>query len=171
MADGLNKVQLIGNLGADPEVRYSGNGKAVVELRLATAESWKGQDGNRQEHTEWHRIVFFGKSAEIIGEYCTKGKQLYVEGRIRTEKYTDKEGVERYSTKIMGDQFRLLGGGGQRGEGSEQHGGGGGGAPSTGERRQYRGTPSRHQPAPAARTPAPAAAGGRDDFEDDDIPF
>lgn len=168
MADGLNKVQLIGNLGADPEVRYSGNGKAVVELRLATAESWKGSDGNREEHTEWHRIVFFGKSAEIIGEYCTKGKQLYVEGRIRTEKYTDKEGVERYSTKIMGDQFRLLGG--RPAEGSSQRGGGRDDAPRGGAQRDaYAGRPSRHQPQrQESRAPAPA---GQSDFVDDDIPF
>lgn len=165
MADGLNKVQLIGNLGADPEVRYSGNGKAVVELRLATAESWKGQDGNRQEHTEWHRVVFFGKSAEIIGEYATKGKQLYVEGRIRTEEYTDKEGVKRYSTKIMGDQFRLLGGG-RPAEGSSQRGGGRDDALRGGAKREpYRGRTSRHQPEPAKKE-EPAG-----EFFDDDIPF
>lgn len=166
MADGLNKVQLIGNLGADPDVRYSGSGKAVVELRLATAESWKDKDGNRQEHTEWHRVVFFGKSAEIIGEYCTKGKQLYVEGRIRTEEY-EKDGVKRYATKIMGDQFRLLGG--RPADGSSQRGGRDD-APGGGERRQYRGTPSRHQSPPARGQEKPVPAGS-EEFLDDDIPF
>lgn len=165
MADGLNKVQLIGNLGANPEVRYSGNGKAVVELRLATTESWKGNDGNRQEHTEWHRVVFFGKSAEIIGEFCTQGRQLYVEGRIRTEEY-EKDGVKRYATKIMGDQFRLLGG--RPADGSSQRGGGRDDAPSSGARGQYRGTPSRHQPPPARAQEKQEPAG---DFYDDDIPF
>jgi single-strand DNA-binding protein len=165
MADGLNKVQLIGNLGADPEVRYSGSGKAVVELRLATAESWKDKDGNRQEHTEWHRVVFFGKTAEIIGEFCTKGRQLYVEGRIRTEEY-EKDGVKRYATKIMGDQFRLLGG--RPADGGSQRGGARDDASSGGERRQYRGAPSRHQPPPRGQEKqAPAG----NDFYDDDIPF
>ena len=164
MADGLNKVQLIGNLGADPEVRYSGQGRAVVELRLATAESWKDKDGNRQEHTEWHRVVFFGKSAEIIGEYATKGKQLYVEGRIRTEEY-EKDGVKRYTTKIMGDQFRLLGVGRQSEGGSQ----GGSRGPSSQRGEPYRGTPSRHQPPRGASQPAPSS--GHDGFEDDDIPF
>ena len=110
----VNKVILIGNLGADPETRYLPNGDAVTNLRLATTESWKDKSGNKQEHTEWHRVSFFGKTAEIVDTYCKKGSPIYVEGRIRTRKWQDKDGQDRYTTEIVGDRMQLLGGGGER---------------------------------------------------------
>ena len=115
----LNKVQIIGNLGADPETRYTGAGKAVTSIRVATTEKWKDKEtGEAKEATEWHRIKFFGRLAEIAGKYLKKGRMVYVEGRIRTEKYVDKEGVEKYSTDIIGDEMKMLGGGdGERGGG------------------------------------------------------
>ena len=102
MARGVNKVTLIGNLGNDPEVRYSGNGNAVANVSLATAESWRDKDsGEQQERTEWHRVVFFGRLAEIVSEYLHKGSQIYVEGRLQTNKWQDKEGNDRYTTQIV----------------------------------------------------------------------
>src|SRR5688572_10692301 len=112
----VNKVILIGNLGADPETRYLPSGDAVTNIRIATSEAWKDKGGERQEHTEWHRIAFFGKQAEIAGEYLKKGSPVYVEGRIRTRKWQDKDGQDRYSTEIVADRMQLLGG---RGAGSE----------------------------------------------------
>lgn len=112
----VNKVILIGNLGADPETRYLPSGDAVTNIRIATTDAWKDKSGEKQEHTEWHRIAFFGKTAEIAGEYLKKGSPVYVEGRIRTRKWQDKEGQERYSTEIVADRMQLLGG---RGGGSE----------------------------------------------------
>ena len=106
----VNKVILIGNLGRDPEVRYMPSGDAVATLNLATTEKWKDKAGEAQEQTEWHRISFFGRQAEICGEYLRKGSSIYVEGRLQTRKYTDKEGVERYSTEIRGDRMQMLGG-------------------------------------------------------------
>ena len=106
----VNKVILIGNLGADPETRYLPSGDAVTNIRIATTENWKDKSGEKQEHTEWHRIAFFGKTAEIAGEYLKKGSPVYVEGRIRTRKWQDKEGQERYSTEIVADRMQLLGG-------------------------------------------------------------
>jgi single-strand DNA-binding protein len=106
---GINKVILVGNLGADPETRYTPSGTAITEIRIATSESWKDkQTGEKQERTEWHRITFFGKVAEIAGEYLKKGGQVYVEGKIRTEEY-EKDGVKKYSTKIIADVMQLLG--------------------------------------------------------------
>jgi single-strand DNA-binding protein len=105
----VNKVILIGNLGADPETRYLPNGDAVTNIRIATTEAWKDKSGEKQEHTEWHRIAFFGKQAEIAGEYLKKGSPVYVEGRIRTRKWQDKDGQDRYSTEIVADRMQLLG--------------------------------------------------------------
>src|SRR5689334_21843262 len=106
----VNKVILIGNLGADPETRYLPSGDAVTNIRIATTDTWKDKSGEKQEHTEWHRVAFFGKTAEIAGEYLKKGSPVYVEGRIRTRKWQDKEGQERYSTEIVADRMQLLGG-------------------------------------------------------------
>lgn len=156
----VNKVILIGNLGKDPEVRYLPSGDAVTNISVATTEQWKDKSGEKQEHTEWHRVAFFGKTAEIAGEYLKKGSPVYVEGRIRTRKWQDKEGQDRYSTEIVADRMQLLGSRGSMG------GGGGGGEPM-------------------AREPMAAAAGGGagnakaasrkggGNFEemDDDIPF
>lgn len=164
MARGINKVILIGNLGRDPEVRYTAGGSAVANLRIATTESWKDkQTGEKKEATEWHSVVLFGKLGEIAGEYLKKGRTVYIEGRLQTRKYQDKEGVERYSTEIVGSDMQMLGGGEGRGEGGGSYGrqsGGeepawGGGAPASGAR-------------PGAGKPAADDFGG--DF-DDDIPF
>src|SRR3954465_208214 len=114
----VNKVILIGNLGADPETRYLPSGDAVTNIRIATTENWKDKSGEKQEHTEWHRVAFFGKTAEIAGEYLKKGSPVYVEGRIRTRKWQDKEsGEDRYSTQNVADRMQLRGGRG--GGGSE----------------------------------------------------
>ena len=107
---GINKVILVGNLGADPETRYTPSGTAITEIRIATSEAWKDkQTGEQQERTEWHRVTFFGKLAEIAGEYLKKGAQVYVEGKIKTDEY-EKDGVKRYSTKVIADQMQMLGG-------------------------------------------------------------
>ena len=106
----VNKVILVGNLGADPEVRYLPSGEAVANIRIATTDTWKDKDGNKQEATEWHRISFFGRQAEVCGQYLKKGSQIYVEGSIRTRKWQDKEGQDRYSTEIKGDRMQMLGG-------------------------------------------------------------
>ena len=107
---GVNKVILIGNVGKDPETRYSAGGTAIASVSIATSESWKDkQTGERQERTEWHRVKFFGKLAEIAGEYLRKGSQVYIEGSLRTDKYTDKQGVERYSTDIIASSMQMLG--------------------------------------------------------------
>ena len=165
MARGVNKVILIGNLGADPDTRYSASGSAICSVSLATSESWKDkQTGEMQDRTEWHRVKFFGKLAEIAGQYLKKGRQVYIEGSIRSSKYTDKEGIERWSTDIIANNMQMLGGPGDgepRGEGggyrqrsAPSHGGG---APAGGGSR------------PAAAAPQPPADNGG--FEDDDIPF
>ncbi|MGB3049343.1 single-stranded DNA-binding protein, partial [Dokdonella sp.] len=133
MARGVNKVILVGNLGADPEVKYTAGGTAVCTLSVATSESWKDkQTGEQQERTEWHRVKMFGRLAEIAGEYLKKGRQVYVEGSIRTEKYTDKEGIQRYSTDIIGNEMQMLGG---------NEGGGSGGSRERGGDRPERGAP------------------------------
>lgn len=106
----VNKVILIGNLGRDPEVRYMPSGDAMANIAVATTENWKDKDGGKQEKTEWHRIVMFGKVAEIAGEYLKKGSQAYFEGRLQTRKWTDKEGAERYTTEIVADRMQMLGG-------------------------------------------------------------
>ena len=112
----VNKVILIGNLGRDPEVRYLPSGEAVANFSIATTEKWKDKSGEVKEQTEWHRISFFGRQAEICGEYLRKGSAVYVEGRLQTRKWTDKEGVEKYSTEIRGDRMQMLGGKSERSE-------------------------------------------------------
>jgi len=173
MARGINKVILVGNLGADPETRYTTSGSAITSIRIATSESWKDkQTGEQQERTEWHRVKFFGRLAEIAGEYLKKGRQVYVEGSLRTDKYTDKDGVERYSTDIIANEMQMLGGagGGSGGEGGGFGGGGGGGGGGySRDRGGERSAPSRGAPPSSApRQSAPPADSG---FEDDDIPF
>lgn len=155
MARGVNKVTLIGNLGADPEVRYTANGSAVANIRLATAESWRDKEsGEQQERTEWHRVVFFSRLAEIVGEYLKKGSQVYIEGRLQTRKWQDRDGNDRYTTEIVANEMQMLGG----------RGGGAGGGDSDSD-----GAGSSQ-----SRPPAAAAGGSTeppmDDF-DDDIPF
>jgi single-strand DNA-binding protein len=135
MARGINKVIIVGNLGADPETRYTTSGTAITSLRIATSESWTDkQSGEKQDRTEWHRVKLFGRLAEISGEYLKKGRQVYIEGSLRTDKYTDKDGVERFSTDIIANEMQMLGGnagegggGGGAREGASGGGGGGGG--------------------------------------------
>ena len=110
MAKGLNKVILIGNLGADPELRYTPGGQPVCDVRLATNEHWKDKQGEKKERTEWHRVVVWGKPAEIIKQYATKGSKIYFEGRLKTRSWEDKEGVKKYSTEIIANDFMFLGG-------------------------------------------------------------
>jgi len=153
MARGVNKAIIVGNVGQDPEVRYMPSGSAVAEVSVATSEQWKDKtSGEKQERTEWHRITFFGRLAEIVGEYIKKGSQIYVEGSIRTEKWQDKQGNDRYTTKIIANEMQMLGG---RTGGSTSF-------DQSAPAQSYNQAPSKQQ-APAA---APAAA----DF-DDDIPF
>jgi single-strand DNA-binding protein len=153
----VNKVILVGNLGADPETRYMPNGDAVCNIRLATTESWKDkQSGEKKEITEWHRVVFYRKLAEIAGQYLKKGSQVYLEGRIRTRKWTDKEGQERYTTEIEANEMQMLG----RREGMGQVNEGG--------PRETNGGAAR--PASSAKPAAAPSGGGFNDFEDD-IPF
>src|SRR6478735_2052973 len=121
MAGGVNKVILVGNLGADPDMRYTPSGQGVCELRVATSESWNDKNGQRQERTEWHRIVVWGKRAEVCSKYLSKGRQIYVEGRIQTRSWDDKDGNKKYMTEIIAQEVVFIGGG--KGEG----GGGGGG--------------------------------------------
>jgi len=110
VARGVNKVIIIGNLGNDPDIRYTASGAAVANISLATAESWRDKEtGDQQERTEWHRIVFFGRLAEIVGEYLRKGSQIYVEGRLQTRKWQDKEGHDRYTTEIVANVMQMLG--------------------------------------------------------------
>src|SRR6476620_6234294 len=125
MAGGVNKVILVGHLGADPDMRYTPSGQGVCEMRIATSESWNDKNGQRQERTEWHRIVVWGKRAEGCSKYLSKGRQIYVEGRIQTRSYDDKDGNKRYITEIIAADVQFLGGGGR--EGGAGGGGGGGG--------------------------------------------
>jgi single-strand DNA-binding protein len=160
MARGVNKVILVGNLGQDPETRFMPSGKAVTNLRIATSESFKDKEtGEQQERTEWHRITLYDRLAEVSAEYLKKGSQIYVEGRLRTRKWQDKEGKDRYTTEIIADQMQMLGG---RGGGMGSHApGGGAGDEGEGETRRS---------APRGK-PAPAAAGQDGAEFDDDIPF
>ena len=173
MARGVNKVILIGNLGADPETRYTGSGTAITSLRLATSESWTDKSsGEKQERTEWHRVKLFGRLAEIAGEYLKKGRQVYIEGSLRTDKYTDKDGVERFSTDIVANEMQMIGGNaGEGGGGGGGFGGGGGGARSGGgaPRGPARsgGAGGGDDRAPQRGNPPPS----NDNFDDDDIPF
>lgn len=168
----VNKVILVGNLGADPEVRYMPSGDAVANIRLATTDRYKDkQSGEFKEMTEWHRVSFFGRLAEIVNEYLKKGSSVYIEGRIRTRKYQAQDGTERYSTEIVADQMQMLGGrsgGGEGGGGGGYSRGGGGGGDEGGGGGYSRGGGG----GGGARQQAPAkqSGGGFDDM-DDDIPF
>lgn len=185
MARGINKVILVGNLGNDPDTKYTQAGMAITRISLATTSVRKDRDGNQQERTEWHRVVFFGKLGEIAGEYLRKGSSVYVEGELRYDKYTGQDGVEKYTTDIVANEMQMLGGrgeggggggggyggdrpqrqsaprqqqgGGQGGYGNQDQGGGGG---YGGGQRQQRQAPPQQQSAPPM-----------DDFADDDIPF
>ncbi len=140
MARGINKVILVGNLGKDPETRYMPNGKAVTNFSIATSESWKDkQTGEQREQTEWHNIVMYDRLAEIAAEYLKKGSQVYVEGKLRTRKWQDKEGRDRYTTEINANEMQMLGG--RSGGGGGGMGGGGGGM-SSGERSEGRAAPA-----------------------------
>ena len=159
----VNKVILVGNLGRDPEVRYSPDGAAICNVSIATTSQWKDKNsGERREETEWHRVVFYNRLAEIAGEYLKKGRSVYVEGRLKTRKWQDKEtGADRYSTEIVADQMQMLGG---RDSGGDMGGGDSGGFSQPPARR----APQQQQPRPAA--PAAAPASNLADM-DDDIPF
>ena len=175
MARGVNKVILVGNLGNDPDVKYTQGGMAITKVSLATSSVRKDKDGNQQEKTEWHRVTFFGKLGEIAGEYLKKGSQVYVEGRITYSETTGDDGQKRYFTDIVADEMQMLGGreggaaggggGAPREGGFQRSGGGGGGSYGSGGGRQQR--------APAQRRhPAPAQPANFDDVPfDDDIPF
>jgi single-strand DNA-binding protein len=168
----INKVILIGNLGRDPEVRYTPNGNAVCNVSVATTRAWKNKEsGEKQEETEWHRVVFYDRLAEIAGEYLKKGRSVYVEGRLKTRKWTDKEGKEQYTTEVVATEMQMLGsregmgggaGGGSASDDSGYGEGGGGG--------QQRAAPASR---PAAQRPAAAAKQPATGFDnmDDDIPF
>ncbi len=153
----VNKAIIVGRVGRDPEMRYMPSGDAMANMAVAT--SFKSKDkntGESKETTEWHRVSFFGKLAEIVGQYLTKGSMVYVEGRLQTRKYTDKDGVEKYATEIVGEQMRMLGGGQQSGDGQQ------------GQQRQ---APPAPAPAPRpAPTPQPQARPAPN-FDDQDIPF
>jgi len=157
MARGINKVILIGNLGADPETRAMPSGSQVANLRIATSESWRDKtSGEQQERTEWHRVALFGRLAEIAAEYLRKGSQVYIEGSLRTRKWQDKLGNERYSTEIIGNEMQMLGGRG---------GAGAGGAPGAS-------APGRSaEPSYAEESGGSSAGSGRGEDFDDDIPF
>lgn len=161
----VNKVILVGNLGRDPEVRYSPDGAAICNVSIATTSNWKDKNsGERREETEWHRVVFYNRLAEIAGEYLKKGRPVYVEGRLKTRKWQNKEGVDQYTTEIVADQMQMLGG---RDGGDGGMGGGMGGGESQGAPRAS--APAR---APQAQRPAAPAAGGANLADmDDDIPF
>ncbi len=147
MARGVNKVILVGNLGNDPDVKYTQSGMAVTRISLATTSVRKDKDGNQQERTEWHRVVFFGKLGEIAGEYLRKGSQVYVEGSLKYDKFTGQDGVDKYTTDIVANEMQMLGG-----------------RQESGEQRQQPQRPARQQEAPTARQTM-------DDFSEDSIPF
>jgi single-strand DNA-binding protein len=149
----VNKVILLGNLGRDPEMRYTTDGSAVCNLNIATSDQWRDKgSGEKQERTEWHRVVLFGRTAEIAGEYLKKGRSVYIEGRLQTRKWTDKDSIERYTTEIVGDRMQLIGGGDRSGSSDAAF---------------------NDNAPPAARASSASTGGGEkntDDF-DDDIPF
>ncbi|MGB3394605.1 MAG: single-stranded DNA-binding protein [Stenotrophomonas sp.] len=174
MARGINKVILVGNLGNDPDVKYTQSGMAVTRVSLATTSVRNDREGNKQERTEWHRVVFFGKLGEIAGEYLRKGSQVYVEGELRYDKYTGQDGVEKYSTDIVANEMQMLGG---RGEGGGGGGGFGGDRPQRQQAPRQQGGYGNQDQGGGGQRPqrqAPAqqpAAPPMDDFADDDIPF
>ncbi len=169
MARGINKVIVVGNLGADPETRYTASGTPITSLSVATSDQWTDkQSGQKQERTEWHRVKMFGRLAEIAGEYLKKGRQVYIEGSLRTDKYTGKDGIERYSTEIIANEMQMLGGGGEMGGGA---GGGGGGyrnRPQQPQQRSGGGQPQQYGGGGGAPAPSQPSGG---DFVDDDVPF
>ncbi|MBJ9967480.1 single-stranded DNA-binding protein [Burkholderia seminalis] len=177
----VNKVILVGNLGADPEVRYLPSGDAVANIRLATTDRYKDKaSGDFKEMTEWHRVAFFGRLAEIVSEYLKKGSSVYIEGRIRTRKWQGQDGQDRYSTEIVADQMQMLGGrggsggggGGDEGGYGGGYGGGGGGRGEQAERGGGRaGGAARGGAGGGAQSRPSAPAGGGFDEMDDDIPF
>ena len=156
MARGVNKVILVGNLGADPETRYTASGAAITNIRIATSESWRDkQTGENQERTEWHRVVFFSRLAEIAGEYLRKGSQVYIEGSLRTRKWQGQDGQDRYTTEVVANEMQMLGGRG--GEAGQRPAGGG-----------FRD----NKPAQKSEAPEQSSAPAADDnFAEDDIPF
>lgn len=177
MAEGLNRVMLLGNLGADPELRFTQGGQAVLNMRLATTETYLDKDRVRKERTDWHNVVVWGKRGEALAKILAKGSSIFVEGSLRTSSYDDREGNKRYKTEVVAQNVILAGGGGRRGApagGSDDFGGGGGYEPAGRPGGRPAGRPA------AAAAPAPAA-GGADDFDygggggggnpDDDIPF
>jgi len=154
MARGVNKVILVGNLGKDPEMKYTASGAAIANITVATSESWNDkQTGEKVEKTEWHRVVFFRRLAEIVGEYLRKGSQVYIEGKLQTRKWQDQNGQDRYTTEIVANEMQMLGARGGDGGGGRPQGGGGG----------FRSNP---QPQQSQSQPTPD-----NDFADDDIPF
>ena len=168
----VNKVILIGNLGRDPEVRYTPSGAAVCNVTVATSRTWKNKDsGEKMEETEWHRVIFYDRLAEIAGEYLKKGRSISVEGRLKTRKWTDKDGVEKYTTEVIAQEMNMLGGreGGGGGGGSAEDEGGGGyserSAPA------QRSAPASRPAAQPAAKPAPQKSATGFDNMDDDIPF
>jgi len=169
MARGINKVILVGNLGADPETRYTAAGAAITTIRVATSESWRDkQSGEMQERTEWHRVKFFGRLAEIAGEYLRKGRQVYIEGSLRTDKWQDQSGQDRYTTEVIASEMQMLGG-----RGDEM-----GGRPSADEGFR-RNRPQQPQGGQQSGGGQRSQGGGQqsdsdpfdDNFTDDDIPF
>jgi single-strand DNA-binding protein len=165
MAGGVNKVILVGHLGADPDMRYTPSGQGVCELRLATSESWNDKNGQRQERTEWHRVVVWGKRAEICSKYLAKGRQVYIEGRIQTRNYDDKDGNKRYITEVIANDVQFLGGGAGRDGGSAAPAGGGGSRSGAG------GRSDEPPPDPDMGGYGGGGGGGGGPGPDDDIPF
>lgn len=169
MARGVNKVILVGNLGNDPEMKYTQGGMAICTLSVATSSVRKDKEGNQQERTEWHRVKLFGKLGEIAGEYLKKGRQVYIEGEIRYDKFTGQDGVEKYFTDIIANEMQMLGGGGE--------GGGGGGGRSERPARPASGRPSGGGGGDYGNRGGGGGGGGSspqrgdDPFPDDDIPF
>ena len=163
MARGVNKVILVGNIGQDPETRFSGSGAAITNVSIATSESWKDkQTGQQQERTEWHRVVFFNRLGEIAGEYLKKGSKVYVEGSLRTSKWQDKSGQDKYTTEIVANEMQMLD---SRGAGQPAAGG------QMDQQQQYGGSQASAPQAQQPQSQQPvAAAAGADDW-DDDIPF
>ena len=160
MARGVNKVILVGNLGNDPDVKYTADGRAIANISLATTDSWKDKNtGEQQDRTEWHRVVFFNRLAEIVSEYLKKGAQVYVEGRLQTRKWQDQSGADRYTTEIVASEMQMLGG---RSGGNADFGG----APVGGGQQ-----PQQQRPQQQPSAAAPAAAAPMMGDLDDDIPF
>jgi single-strand DNA-binding protein len=160
MARGINKVILVGNLGGDPETRYTASGSAITRITVATSESWRDkQTGENQERTEWHRVVFFNRLAEIAGEYLRKGRQVYIEGSLRTNKWQDQSGQDRYTTEIIASEMQMLGG---RGDDAPAR------SSSQGGFRENAAPAKQGAARPAEQSPV---FEGEDNFTDDDIPF